>query len=520
MAAQTKAMHQIRQILELQQAQVGLRKIERLTGFSRNTVRDYVRRALATGRSIPDLLSLDDTILSGVLSGSQEPVPTLDPRWVDLERRLAVLSRELHKTGVTKLLLWQEYSRERPDGYSYTQFSLYLRRFLQQQNAVMHLRHSPGEVLMVDFAGDRLRWVDTQSGEEHLCEVLVCTFPFSSLTYVEALPSQKQGDFLRGISNALVYFGGVPQSIRCDNLRSAVTKSCRYEPVFTEAFELLCAHYQTSPAATRVAKPRDKASVENAVNKVYQRIYAPIRNEEFHSLPALNAAVRKQLDWHNTQLFQGRDYSRRDLFEQEEQASLRSLPVQSFQNQHVVLAKVQRNYHVILGEDRHQYSVPFGLIGKTLKVIYCATTVEVYHDLQRVAIHRRDRRAHTYTTIVDHMPANHRQWEARNGWKPDHFTDKARKIGPATLATIERILAAKSFFEQTYNTCLGIFKLADRFGNDRLEAACRYAQVVPRINYALLKNILTNNRDQAPSVQISDQPILTHDNLRGPSAYQ
>ena len=116
MAAQTKAMHQIRQILELRQAQVGLRKIERLTGFSRNTVRDYVRRALATGRSIPDLLSLDDTILSGVLSGSQEPVPTLDPRWVDLERRLAVLSRELHKTGVTKLLLWQEYSRERPDG--------------------------------------------------------------------------------------------------------------------------------------------------------------------------------------------------------------------------------------------------------------------------------------------------------------------------------------------------------------------------------------------------------------------
>lgn len=520
MAAQTKTMHQIRQILELYQQQMGLRKMERLTGFSRNTVRDYVRRALATGLPIGELLALDDTLLVAVLAGGQVVAPSQDGRWSDLEQRLGAYGRELHKTGVTKLLLWQEYTRERPDGYSYTQFCLYLRRFLRQQNAVMHLRHSPGEELMVDFAGDRLRWVDTQTGEEHLCEVLVCAMPFSSLTYAEALPSQKQSDFLRGIANALTYFGGVAQSIRCDNLRSAVTKSCRYEPVFTEAFELFCAHYQTSPAATRVAKPRDKASVENAVNKVYQRVYAPIRNEEFHSMAALNAAVHKQVDLHNLRPFQGRDYSRRDLFEQEERATLRALPAQPYQIQHVVLAKAQRNYHVILGEDRHQYSVPFALIGKTLKVVYTATTVEVYHDLERVATHRRDARAHTYTTIADHMPANHRHWNERKGWTPDYFTDKARNIGPATLAVIEQILAAKSFFEQTYNTCLGIFKLADRFGNERLEAACLYARAAPRINYGMLKNILATNRDQAPLAQMPDLVIPMHDNVRGPSAYQ
>lgn len=520
MAAPTKAMHQIRQIFELRQQQVSLRKIERLTGFSRNTIRDYIRRGAATGRSILDLMALDDTVLAAVLSGDEAPVPSQDPRWVDLEQRLAALSRELHKTGVTKWLLWEEYRREQPQGYSYTQFSLYLRRFLQQQDAVMHLRHSPGEVMMVDFAGDRLRWVDTQTGEEHLCEVLVCTLPFSSLTYVEALPSQKQEDFLRGICNALTYFGGVPLSIRCDNLRSAVTKSSRYEPVFAEAFELLCAHYQTTPAATRVAKPRDKASVENAVNKVYQRIYAPIRNEEFHSLSALNAAVRKQLDWHNAHLFKGRDYSRRDIFEQEERSCLRPLPPQSYQLQRVILAKVQRNYHVILGEDRHQYSVPFTLVGKTLKVIYTADTVEAYHDLLRVAVHRRDMRQHTYTTVADHMPANHRHWHERQGWTPDYFLDKARKIGPATLAAFERILTAKVFLEQTYNTCLGILKLANRYGNDRLEAACRCAEVAPRINYTLLNNILLNNRDQATAPLPAEQPTLLHDNVRGSSNYQ
>ena len=513
-------MHQIRQIFKLRQQQVGFRKIERLTGFSRNTVRDYVRRATATGRSFLELLTLDDAALSGVLFGDEPSVASQDPRWADLEQRLQALSRELHKTGVTKWLLWEEYRREQPQGYSYTQFSLYLRRFLQQQDVVMHLRHSPGEVLMVDFAGDRLRWIDTQTGEEHLCEVLICTLPFSSMTYAEALPSQKQEDFLRGICNALAYLGGVPLSIRSDNLRSAVSRTSRYEPVFTEALELLCAHYQTTPLATRVAKPRDKASVENAVSKVYQRIYAPIRNEEFHSLSALNAAIHKQLERHNTLPFKGRSYSRRDIFEQEERAHLRPLPQHPYYIQHVVWAKVQRNYHVILGEDRHQYSVPFALVGKTLKMVYTTDTVEIYHDLLRVAVHRRDPRQHTYTTLADHMPANHRHWHERQGWTPDYFLNKARSIGPATLTAFERILTTKVFLEQTYNTCLGILKLANRYGNDRLEAACQYAEPAPRINYTLLNNILLNNRDQAAAPQTCEQTIPLHDNVRGPSAYQ
>jgi transposase len=520
MAASTKTMHQIRRILELHQQQVSLRQIGRLIGFSRNTIRDYVRRATASGRSPEVLLAMDDAVLAAILFGDEPPVASQDPRWTDLEQRLATMSRELHKTGVTKWLLWEEYRQEQPNGYSYTQFNLYMRRFLQQQDAVMHLRHSPGEVMMIDFAGDKLRWIDRKTGEEHSCEVLVCTFPFSSMTYAEAMPSQRQEDFLRGICNALSYFGGVPQSIRCDNLRSAVTKSNRYEPIFTEAIELLGAHYQTTIMATRVAKPRDKASVENAVSKVYQRIYAPIRKEEFHSLSALNAAIGKQLDWHNTLPFKGRTYSRLNLFEQEERVCLRPLPQQPYQIQHAVWAKVQRNYHVILGEDRHQYSVPFNLIGKTLKILYTADTVEIYQDMLRIAVHRRNLRAHAYTTNAEHMPPNHRHWNERQGWTPEYFLNKAHKIGPATLAAFERILSAKVFIEQSYNTCLGILKLAAHYGEDRLEAACCRAKSASRINYTLLNNILLNNRDQAAAPQAGEQKTPLHDNVRGPSAFQ
>lgn len=516
----TKSMHQIRRILELHGQQVSLRKIARLTGIARNTVREYVRRIADSSHPLPDLLAMDDPSLAAIVFTDMAPTTTEDSRWAELQKGLPTMSRELHKTGVTKWLLWEEYRRDQPDGYGYTQFCLHFRRFLGQKEAVMHLRHLPGEVMMVDFAGDKLRWMDPATGEEHRCDVLVCTLPFSAMTYAEALLSQRQEDFLSGMANALTYFGGVPQSIRCDNLRTAVVRPSRYGPVFTEAVELFAAHYQTTMTATRVAKPRDKASVENAVNKIYLRIYGPLRNEEFHALSALNAAILQQLEGHNNRLFKNRDYSRRELFDQEERALLRPLPHRPYALQHVAMAKVQRNYHVILGEDRHQYSVPFALIGKTLKLVYTAETLEIWDGILRVAVHRRDRRPHMYTTGADHMPPNHQHMHARLGWTPDYFLEKARRIGPFTLAAVGRMLESKTFLEQTYNSCLGVFKLGSRYGNDRLEAACQRAETASRIHFKLLENILQNNLDRQTDSEKNATPTLfTHENVRGAAAF-
>lgn len=492
-----------------------------MTGMSRNTVREYVRRVDGLGLPLGEFLSLDDAGLAKLVLAAPEPSAVLDARWPELEKRLPTLSRDLHKTGVTKWLLWEEYRREQPDGYGYTQFCVHFRRFLGQKEAVMHIRHVAGEVMMVDFAGDKLAWAEPSTGEVHRCEVLVCTFPFSAMTYAEAMPSQRQEDFLQGVANALSYFGGVPQAIRCDNLRSAVSKPGRYEPKFTEAAELFAAHYRTTMMATRVARPRDKAGVENAVNKVYQRIYAPLRNEEFHSPGALNAAILRQLERHNTLPFKGRSYSRRDLFDQEERHLLRELPHRPYEPQHVALAKAQRNYHVILGEDRHQYSVPFALIGRTLKLVYGAQTVEVYDGVQRVAVHRRDRRPHFYSTHADHMPPGHRHMHDRLGWTPDHFLEKAQKVGPATTAAVGRILESRTFHEQAYNACLGVLRLGARYGNDRLEAACLRAADAPRINYGLLENILQKGLDRATIAENTGQaPPLSHENLRGPADFR
>lgn len=520
MSAKTKSMHQIKQIIELYSKGNSIRHIERMTGMSRNTIRDYLRKINSQNIAVEQLLALDEESLSALVYREEIPMLHGNDRYQLIEQQMEYFAKELPKRGVTRQLLWEEYRKDNRDGYGYSQFCEHLARHLMSNNAVMHFAHQPGEQMQVDFAGDKLHYVDTSTGEIILCEVLVCVLPFSHYTFAIAFRSQKQEEFIRGICLALEYISGVPQSIKCDNLRSAVTKSNRYEPQFTDAMEYVAAHYGTTILAARVRKPRDKASVEKAVDLSYKRIYAPLRHHIHQSIEELNAAIRKQLEEHNGRLFKGKDYSRKKLFE-EERKFLKELPAARYEMKHIAMGKVQKNYHVIVGEDFHQYSVPFALIGKRLKIVYTSDTVEIYHDMKRVALHPRNYKKHGYSTKEEHMPANHRHQFAAKGWNAEYFEKQAAVVGTSTLAVIKKILTSKFFYEQTYNSCLGILRLGKQYTNERLEAACLHALPSPVLNYRTINNILKNNRDKQST--LFDEPVSSipeHHQLRGPSAYQ
>lgn len=518
MAGKSILMHQIRQIIELLSKNHSVRSIVRLTGISRNTVRDYKLLILQSKIPLPELLQLDDEPLAGLMSRKATVKQDETDRRKDFESRLEYFFAELRRRGVTRQLLWDEYRSEYSSGYSYSQFCDHLSKALKVRNAVMYFTHVPGERMMVDFAGDPLHYIDRNTGEYIKCEVLVCVLPYSNYTYVEALRSQKQDEFISGLSNALYYIGGAPQCIKCDNLKTAVTKSNRYEPTFTEAMNYFGQYYGLTVMAARVRKPRDKASVEKAVSDSYKRIYAPLRNELFYSLAELNQAIRIQLEKHHEWNFKGKEYSRKMIFESDERLLLKSLPQTKYVIKHTTMAKVQKNYHIILGEDFHQYSVPYTLIGKTVKLIYTNEIVEIYHDHIRIAFHSRNYKKHGYTTLQSHMPANHVHMSERKGWNADTFMNLAEAIGPSVSQFIGRLLSSKVFPEQTYNSCLGIFRLGKQYGNDRLEAACKRAAESPYANYGVIQNILKNNLDKTDQQEINFIPV--HDNIRGSTNYQ
>ena len=197
---------------------------------------------------------------------------------------------------------------------------------------------------------------------------------------------------------------------------------------------------------------------------------------------------------------------------------MKPLPDQPYEIRHTTLAKVQKNYHVILGEDRHQYSVPYTLIGKQLKLIYTTTTVEIYHDQKRVAFYHRNYQKHGHSTQEGHRPANHAEVVRSKAWDADYFLAQARLVGPDTTVYIQRVLDAKIFPEQTYNSCLGILRLGKHYSDERLEAACHRALASSSSNYGVINNILKNGLDKTKD--LPEGYIPRHENIRGNGAYQ
>jgi transposase len=506
-------MHLLRQILLLKQQGKSIRDIARSLAIARNTIRGYLR--LLPQTDLTGLLAQTDAQLDQLI---QPPLaaPPADSRLAELQKRLPAIDRELARTGVTRYDLWIDYRGQQPNGYQYTQFCHHYRQWHQTQQVTMHFEHKAGDKVFVDFAGKRLSLVDESSGEVKSVEFFVAVLGCSQLTYAQAVASQRTEDFIEALQNALRYFGGVPAAIVPDNLKAAVIRADRYEPQINEMLSDLALHYQTTILPARSGKPRDKALVEGAVNILYNRVYAPLRNQVFHRLDELNTAILERVDAHNQMLFSGKEYSRRTRFEAYEQAQLMPLPTTVYQIKHHLVARVQKNCHVLLSEDKHYYSVPYRYVGKRVRLIYTQSSVEIYAHYERIAVHLRCLGRYHYSTIKEHLPST-QQWVSE--WNPASFIRWAGRIGPQTQQAVEAVLGGQVHPEQAYKSCQGILSLEKKVGVERLERACERALCYQSVSYKVIRSILERGLDTLPE----STPALiipTHENIRGSAAYQ
>lgn len=519
MANQRVPMHLLRQILLLHQQQKSIRDITRSLGLARNTVRSYLR--LLPSIATADLQQLSDQQLDELIQARQ-PVVSPDSDLAILQQRFAYIDQELARPGVTRYRLWLEYKEQHPDGYQYTQFCHYYRIWSQRQQISMRLEHKAGDKLFVDFAGKRLLLTDQASGQTRPVEFFVAVLGCSQLTYAQAVVSQRKEDFIDALQKALHYFGGVPAAIVPDNLKTAVTRADRYEPHINETLADFALHYGTTILPTRSGKPRDKALVEGAVNILYRRIYAPLRNQVFYRLDELNAAIRPLLDAHNQLRLQGRGHSRRALFDEREQAHLMALPTKVYSVKHYANGRVQKNSHVLLAVDKHYYSVPYRFAGQRVRIIYTTSYVEIYHQHQRIAIHQRSLSRYHYSTLKEHLPPAH-QWVS--DWTPDYFLHRAARIGPQTEQVIGLILQGRAHPEQAYKSCLGVLHLEKKVGVERLERACERALCYQSVSYRVIRSIIERGLDSLSAIEQDDSSVgpsgvPIHENIRGATAYQ
>lgn len=512
MATERLAMHRVKEILR-QKLVLGRshRDVKRALGVSVGLVSRIVSRAEELGINKNNLDQLDDQELEDKLYGAraeaQDDGSLPDP---------ATIHIELKRVGVTLELLHLEYLEKHPDGYKYTKFCKSYRKWLRKRTPTMRQRHVAGDKMFVDYSGKRPRIVDRVTGEVTEVELYVAVLGASNYTYAEATYTQTVGDFVASTIRALEFFGGAPNAIVPDQLKSAVTFACRYEPGIQRTFEELGRHYATTILPARPVSPRDKAKVEVAVQIAQRWIVARMRNETFYSLGELNARIRELSNDLNGRLMRVYKANRSELFERLDKPALRALPANAFEYAQWKKVRLNIDYHIAF-ED-HYYSAPYTLIEEELWMRATTSTIEVLHNSKSVAVHPRSHVEHGHTTKPDHMPPSHRKHAE---WTPSRILSWARTVGPMTEKLATAILDDRRHPEWGYRSCLGLFRLAKKYDTARVEAACARALEAGARSYRPVAAILTSGLDRAPllDVERTDAKSVVHENVRGRDYY-
>jgi transposase len=508
-------MRKIKEVLRLKYScNLSEREISQSCQVSRSTVADYIMKAKAAGIGWPEALALTDTQIEEslfpvkrILKSVKRPTPDYEYIYNEL--------RTYRKFNLTLIQLWLEYKEKHPDGYQYSQFCDLYRLWRGKLDYVMRQEHRGGEKAFIDYS-DGLSIVDPATGQLILTQLFLAVWGASNYTYAEATLSQTLPEWIGSHRRALEYFGCVPRVLVPDNLRSAVSKACRYEPELNPTYSDMAEHYGCAVLPARPRKPRDKAKVEAGVLIAQRWILAVLRHRTFYSLAELNAAIRECLERLNNRPMRKLKKSRRELFETLDRPNALPLSERSYEYAEWSKAKVQLNYHIEV--DRHYYSVPYQLLHERLDIRLTATIVEAFHKGERVAAHVRLYTKNVYTTLPEHRPPSHSYYAE---WNPARFIQWAGKTGEATARLVEKVLSTRPYPEQGYNACLGIINLTRDFDPIRVEAAARRALEFNSCSYRSMKAILSAGLDrQDNSAQAALPGLLPHQNIRGQEYYQ
>lgn len=505
-------MRKIKDVLRLRfEAKLSCRQIAASLKLSVGVISKYTKAAEVAGLSWPLPDGVNDTTLEALL------FPVATPIREHAMPDCAYMHQELKRKGVTLMLLWEEYQQScAGQAYQYAQFCVHYRQYRNRLKLSMRQIHKMGEKLFVDYSGDGVSIIDQSTGEIRRAQIFVAVLGASGYTFAEATLSQKLPDWIGSHVRMFDFFGCAPEIVVPDNLKSAVTRPCFYEPELNPSYADMAQHYGVAIIPARPYKPRDKAMVELGVLLVQRWITARLRRHTFFSLPALNRLITELLQGLNDRPFQkNKTESRHSLFISLDRPAMKPLPAQPYEYAEWKKAKVNIDYHIEV--DHHYYSVPFQLARTQVDVRLTSAVVEVLHKGQRVASHERSQLAGRHTTSTAHMPKSHQK---HLEWTPQRLLNWGERIGPATASIIRRLLEDKPHPEMGYRSCLGVFSLAKRYGEDRLEAACARALAIGSPRRKSVQSILVAGLDRHPEL-LTDvaTPSPAHGNVRGPDYF-
>jgi transposase len=503
------SMKKLKEIARLLlECNLGIRPIARACNISTSTASLYMEKFKELGATYQEICETDEDALSDIMFPKGEKVSTKAlPDFV-------YIAGELKKKGVTLQLLHEEYKRDNPQGYEKSQFYQLYHDWKKKADPVMRINHKAGEKMFIDFSGDKAHYQDPATGRIIDAELFVSVLGASSYIFARAVPDQTTESFIGCNIRAFEFYGGCSECLVPDNLKSGVTHACYYDPEINKTLAAMAEHYNIAVIPTRVAKPKDKAKVENAVLQAQRRILAALRNRTFFSLGELNEAIAEETKRLNERPMAVINKSRHDLFIEIEKPVLKPLPSERFVIASWTKAKVHIDYHVKV--EKTYYSVPYTLIGESLDIMHTGTVIEIYHKGKRVASHIKVNKPGAFVTENLHMPTEHRQYLE---WTPARIKLWGQKIGPHTRNLMEEIMNHRVHPEHGFRSCLGIIRLSKTYSPERVENACKRALEIEAYNYKSVKSLLQMGLENIINSE-NKKIIPLHNNIRGNDYYR
>jgi len=513
-------MKQVRDVLQLHSVmKLSLRRIQGATNVAKSTISEYIKRYIKSGLNIQQINILDDEALrlklfpehSSVVV-SKKVMPDMNYIYKEMKLR--------KKTKITLQLLWEEYLQENPDGYKYSQFRLHFRRYKKKLNPSMRQTHLAGEKLFVDYSGLTMPIHNQRTGEVDKAQIFVAVLGASGYTFVHATPSQKQEDFIYSHVMCYNFFGGVPNVVVPDNLKSAIISNNKNGVVVNESYADLNRHYAVAVIPARPRKPKDKPKAEQGVQAIQRYILARFRHHKFFSVNELNDAISELLDAYNNKTIKHLQKSRTELFEEIDKPYLNSLPMNQYVYKQFKIAKVNQDYHISL--EKCNYSVPFKYIKEEVEVRYSTQSVYIYHKHKLIATHPRLRRVGDTSTLHEHMPNEHQYINEK--MNPARLRSWAKNIGEYSSVFVEDAFLEVEYNPQAYRKISAVLSLAKLYGNTELELALMYATKMRTITTRSIKSILDKKlyltRSANNTTPVQQSLFNNHTNIRGADEYK
>lgn len=491
------------------------RNIEHLGVASKSAVSNITTHFEKSALTIDEALQMEEKKLSALLFPE---LKQYQPKTIKPHPDWNTVHSELTKKGMTRLLLWEEYKEQYPNGYGYSQFKEYYNRYKKSLNPSMRQVHYAGDKLFVDFSGVTMPIANAVTGEIHKAQIFVSVLGASGYTFVHAVMSQNTEDFINCHNEAFVFYGGMPNQVVPDNLKAAVISHKRGVVKLNESYADMGRHYGVAIVPARPYKPQDKSKVELGVKGIQRWILMKLRHQTFFDINELNEAIADLLDAYNNKVIRRLGKSRTELFEELDRASLHPLRSEPYMYRQYKKVTVGIDYHIELGGNG--YSVPYTYLGKKVDAWYSTNSVTVSYQGEVIAAHPKLTQPYHDSTLTEHMPKEHQyQYEK---WNPGRILNWATDIGENTVALMKVIMQSRSHPVRGYKSCMAILNFSKTYGNEALELTCKKAMQIGTRTVASMESILKRKTylDTMEHEVVNNTLFNSHENLRDSEIYK